>query len=206
MTSTMEKVDRTGRNRVYQGYGKHFVLENAAAIPYAEQLYKAKGCLEQFGRWNNAIDYVVVGPDDRWEADYKEAINQAGIAAEALKNGNTVKQVEKYLRHGRLTGEWDENLLTSTITQEAATNTAQNLAGLTPADLIVIHSLLEVFGDESSKFANKLNAIHSGYYNTQVEAYNRAALTAEQYAHKVKTAYETLTGRRFPQNTGGADT
>lgn len=137
-------IDRTARNQIYRAYGINFLEENEAAIPCAEKLYKAKGCLEQLGRWDQTIEYH--SPiDAKWETDdYKTAIKQAGIAASALNNGSTVKQVEAYLRHGRLTGEWDEALLTATRKTEPNKPDPSATEFLTIDDLKSIRLYLEI--------------------------------------------------------------
>ena len=144
-------IDRTARNHIYQAYGAYFLKENEAAIPYAEKLYKAKGCLEQLGRWDQTIEYH--SPvDAKWETDdYKIAIKQAGIAASALNNGSTAKQVEAYLRHGRLTGEWDEALLTTTRKTDPKKPDPSATEFLTIDDLKSIRVYLEILWECVSK-------------------------------------------------------
>lgn len=171
---------RTDANRLFQAWGEKFITDHADEIPGAERLLKGRGCLEQLAR--------MIAKRIRTATILK----QAKIAADALNAGHTVKQVESYLRHGRITGEWNESLLTATM--EAVSNTAKSVEGLTPADLIAIEALLrdsmtlyDILGEADRKSKPRER---------------RNARMAEMYADKVKFAYEAMTGRTFPQPTG----
>lgn len=105
----MAQIDRAEKNRQFQAMGEKFVKEYPLAMGHLTMKWfiAAKGCMEQLGRMVKA----------EMEAD--AIAKQAKIAAAAINEGRTVKQVEAYLRHGRITGEWNESLLTAT--REAAT-------------------------------------------------------------------------------------
>ena len=95
-TYTADKTDRTNANRFYQQVAVDSILEpNRASIPGVDRLERARGCLEQLGRMMEKG----MGAGD--------VLQQAQIAADALANGRTVKQVEIYLRHGRISGYFD---------------------------------------------------------------------------------------------------
>ena len=104
-TYSADTTDRTNANRFYQQVAVDTLIEpNRDSIPGADRLEKARGCLEQLGRMI-----------DSGTMDTGDILIQAQIAAKALEDGRTVKQVEKYLRDGRR-GSFD------TASIEAATN------------------------------------------------------------------------------------
>ena len=86
---------RTEVNRLFQNTGEKFVTDHADEIPGAERLLKGRGCLEQLGRMIDTEEAATI-------------LEKSRIAADALTAGRTVKQVESYLRQGRITGEWLE--------------------------------------------------------------------------------------------------
>ena len=178
------KTDRTHINMLYREKGKGIVCFYAGRLRIKpEKMLNAQGILEQLGRIDADPDIT----EDTLKAQVK-------IAANALTDGRTVKQVERYLRHGRTTGKWDETLLTAKL--EAATDTiteSASIAELTPGDLIAIESLLRdnmtLYDILAKAGKNKVNE-------------SRNARMAEMYADKVKAAFEAMTGQTFPQPTG----
>lgn len=182
-------MDRYTANTEYQSRGRNFVMKYNGKIPHIDRLCRAYGCLEQLGRMVKT------------EMEAATILEQAKIAADALNAGRKVKQVEKYLRHGRTTGEWDESLLTATT--EAATNTTKPVEGLTPSDLIAINSMLEAFADDNDTMAKALEKegrIKPGEWYDPYYAMKRTADTARMYADKVKAAFEAATGEKYPND------
>lgn len=174
------QIQRGQQNILYQVIGDNFVIDHADEIPGADHLLKGRGCLEQLGR-------MIVN-----DVEAATVLEAAKNAADALNAGGTVKQVEAYLRHGRITGEWNEALLTAT--KEAATNMARPVKGLNPADLIAIETLLR----DSASLYDILGDVNP----KGKPAERRNARMAEMYADKVKSAFEAMTGHTFPQPTG----
>jgi len=187
------KTDRTHINMLYREKGKGIVCFYAGRLRIKpEKMLNAQGILEQLGRIDADPDIT----EDTLKAQVK-------IAANALTDGRTVKQVERYLRHGRTTGKWDETLLTAKL--EAATDTiteSASIAGLTPGDLIAIVSNLEAYAEDNDAMADIMKREHDGGYNTPYQERKRCANMARHYANKVKAAFEAMTGQTFPQPTG----
>lgn len=187
----MAQIDRAEKNRQFQAMGEKFVKEYPLAVgPLTMKWFiAAKGCMEQLGRMVKA------------EMEAATIAKQAKIAAVAINEGRTVKQVEAYLRHGRITGEWNELLLTAT--READSNTAKPIEGLTPADLIAIKCMLEAFANDNDTMAKVLEdegRIKLGEWYDPYYAMKRSADTARMYADKVKAAFEVTTGEKYPKS------
>lgn len=185
----LAQIDRAEKNRQFQAIGEKFVKEyHSTTNPLTRKyLIDAKGCMEQLGRM------VKAGMEAATIA------KQAEIVADALNEGRTVKQVEAYLRHGRITGEWDKSLLTAT--KEAASNTAKSIEGLTPSDLIAIVCHLEAFANDNDDMADIMKRernIKPGEWDDPYMATKRCADSARMYAGKVKAAFETMTGEKYP--------
>lgn len=100
-------------NAHYQMQGVGIIKEAASEIPYSELLFEEgniyagvkgtiscglgfkKGIAEQIGRMLIQDGFCM-----------EDCVEVAKISAKALHDGFTVKEIEKYIRHGRTTGEW----------------------------------------------------------------------------------------------------
>lgn len=94
-----ELSQRSKRNYVYIGCGMTIMDENEfehkeLLQAKSKQTFKAT-ILEQIGRMNYQDGY-----------SENDCVYILQVAANALYNGCTVKQIVKYIRHGRKTNEW----------------------------------------------------------------------------------------------------
>lgn len=97
----------------YQMKGVEIIKEVASEIPFSGLLFQEgdiqselrgvitcglkfkKSIAEQIGRMSLQDGFCV-----------EDCVKVAKISAKALHDGYTVKEIEKYIRHGRTTGEW----------------------------------------------------------------------------------------------------
>lgn len=97
------KTQRAATNTYYMTMAMELIKEAASDIKHIELLIgfknqeiRCKGVLEQLGR--------MLVQDGHSKAD---VIFIAKVAARAKYESSTVKEIERYIRHGRLTGEWE---------------------------------------------------------------------------------------------------
>ena len=176
----MAQIDRAEKNRQFQAMGEKFVKEYPLAMGHLTMKWfiAAKGCMEQLGRMVKA----------EMEAD--TIAKQAKIAAAAINEGRTVKQVEAYLRHGRTTGEWNESLLTAT--REAASNAAKPVEGLTLDDLRAIEWILDI---EIQVYIKDMEAFsHMDDKDEAIIALGNRARFIEYYQQKLQAAIKSAGG------------
>lgn len=176
-TYSADTTDRTNANRFYQQVAVDTLIEpNRDSIPGADRLEKARGCLEQLGRMI-----------DGGTMDTGDILTQAQIAAKALEDGRTVKQVENYLRHGRIHDDWINSFL-KPLPENKANTTGDTAKRLTLNDLRAIEWILD---EEIQIYIKDIEAFseaeNNGEDNTDkiVTLANRARFI-EQYQKKLQ--------------------
>ncbi len=103
MSAGKKVTKRSIADYVYCDAALRIIKEAASEIPFVEEIFSVdrekeqycRSILSQLGRMSIQDSYTDV-----------DVIAIARIAAEARHDKCTVKQIEKYIRRGRMTGEW----------------------------------------------------------------------------------------------------